>query len=170
MLSLDVPVTHTKESCWMVPSQTDGSIEYTIRLINKTCYCKLSCTHCHACVLGTCVDATLHATVCKHVHLVQMTTMSTACKDSSTPVNCITLQYFSENTNSTYSELPALRLQVQHQINELNTLVQKCQHVRRCTKSLYTTLIICHNSDQGHRKELQLKVTHSTSEAMFSTQ
>ena len=48
VLSLHVPVTHTKESCWMVPSQTDGSIEYTIRLIKKTCYCNLSCTHCHA--------------------------------------------------------------------------------------------------------------------------
>ena len=79
-----IPVTHTKESWWMVPSQTDGSIEYTIRLINKTCYCKLSCTHCRACVhtyTCTCMDATLHATVCKHVHLVQMTTTNTACKD-----------------------------------------------------------------------------------------
>ena len=140
-----------QKSCWMVQSQTDGSIEYTIRLINKTCYCKLSCTHCRACVhtyTCTCMDATLHATVCKHVHLVQMTTMNIACEDSSKHVNFTTLQYFSDRTNSTDSEFFGLHLQVQHQINDTGSEMPTC----RCTGSLYTTLIICHNSDQGYRK------------------
>ena len=60
--------------------------------------------------------------VCKHVHLVQITTMNTACKDFSKHVNSTTLQYLSdlfESTNSMDSELSGLRLQVQHQINEL---------------------------------------------------
>ena len=51
MLSLHVPTTCIEESCWMVPSQTDGSIQYIIRVINKTCSndCKLSCTYCTYC-------------------------------------------------------------------------------------------------------------------------
>ena len=86
--------------------------------------------------------------VCKHVHLVQMTTTNTACKDSSKHVNSTTLQYLSdlfENTNSTHSELSGLRLQVQHQINELNTLVQKRQHVdalKASTQHLSSAIIV----------------------------
>ena len=136
MLSLRVPVTKEDEAGWMVPSQRDGSIHYTIRLANKTCDCKLSCANCHACVhmyTCTCMDATLHATVCKHVHLVKMTTITTACKDHASPKTgtCNTLQYFSnlfEDTKSTDCKLSTLRLQVQHQIDELNTLVRSCQH------------------------------------------
>ena len=131
----------------MVPSQADGSIEYTVHLINKTCYYKLSCTHCHACVhMYTCTC--MNATVCKHVHLVQMTTTNIACEDSSKHVNSATLQYFSdlfESTNSTDSELSGLHLQVQHQINELNTLLQTCQHVdalKASTQHLSSAIIV----------------------------
>lgn len=61
MLSLHVPTTCIKESCWMVPSQTDGSIQYIIRVINKTCSndCKLSCTHC---------QASVHMCIYLHMH------------------------------------------------------------------------------------------------------
>ena len=156
MLSLHVPVTHTKKSCWMVPPQTDGSIEYTIRLINKTCYCKLSCTHCHACVhmyTCTCMDATLHATVCKHVYLVQMINTNTACKDSSKHVNSTTLnasqtlwkhQFHGQWTLWIMPTSTTPDKWIKYTGSEMPTC--------RCTESLYTTLIICHNSDQGHRK------------------
>ena len=69
--SLHVPVTQKDETCWMVPSWTDPSIQYAIQLTNNACKCKLSSASRHACVhtyTCTCMDATLHAAVCKHVH------------------------------------------------------------------------------------------------------
>jgi len=67
-MSARIPVTQRDEECWMITSQRDGSIQYTIQLVNKTCNCKLFCANCHACVhmyTCTCMDATIHATVCK---------------------------------------------------------------------------------------------------------
>ena len=134
MLLLQVPVTQ-EETGWRVPSQKDGSIEYIVRLVSTTCDCKLTCTNCHACVhtyTCTCMDATLHATVCKHVHLVRLSMTSTI-EDhaSSTSGTCSNVEYFSsllKDTKSADIELPALRQQVQHQIDELITLVNSCQH------------------------------------------
>ena len=101
MLSLHVPVTQKDEACWMVPSQRDTTIQYAIQLTNNACKCKLSCASCHACVhmyTCTCMDATLHATVCKHVHFVRMiTTTDTASKinASSETGMCHSIDYFS---------------------------------------------------------------------------
>ena len=85
--------------------------------------------------------------MCTHVHM-HMHRCNTPCNSLQTctlfwfkwqPQNSLQrffytckLQYFSdlfENTNSMDSELSTLHLQVQHQINELNILVQKSQHV-----------------------------------------
>ena len=65
---------------WIVPSEKDASVRYNVRLINETCDCKLRCSNCEVCVhmySCTCMDSTLHKTVCKHVHLVIMTTTTT---------------------------------------------------------------------------------------------
>ena len=132
MLSARIPVTQRDEECWMIPSQRDGSIQYTIRLVNKTCNCKLFCANCHACVhmyTCTCMDATIHATVCKHVHLVNIfkttdTANTTSPTCTCTIDSCNTLEYFSslfEDTLSTDYELSTLHLQVQQQIDELKT-------------------------------------------------
>ena len=59
---------------WQVKSNSDMSLYY-VKLEKKTCDCKLRCEKCNVCVHTyscTCLDATLHYTVCKHVHLVHM--------------------------------------------------------------------------------------------------
>ena len=47
--------------------------------INDVNDCKILCKDCNICphiYSCTCLDATLHATVCKHIHLVHMETNS----------------------------------------------------------------------------------------------
>ena len=49
--------------------------KFAVHYDKKTCDCKLQCDMCGACshmCTCSCLDATLHYTVCKHVHLVQM--------------------------------------------------------------------------------------------------
>jgi len=70
---LSLKVNQKDEKTWEVPSEKDASITYVVHLINESCDCKLCCNSCKACVhmcTCSCMDATLHATVCKHVHLV----------------------------------------------------------------------------------------------------
>ena len=151
-----VKITQRDEACWTVPSERDGSTHYTIHLCKQVCNCKLNCTNCHACVhmyTCTCMDATLHATVCKHVHLVKMiTTMHTTNKNNDSPnsdkCNTDTLQYFSnlfEDTKLTDGKLSTLQLQIQHQIYELSTLLKTCQHtdaLKACKQHLTSAITV----------------------------
>ena len=62
---------------WEVCSQTRAEVTYRVQQHQKHCDCKLRCKSCSGCVhmySCTCLDASLHATVCKHMHLVHMTT------------------------------------------------------------------------------------------------
>ena len=48
---------------------------YTVERIQDTCSCKICCGTCKACVhmySCTCLDASLHTTVCKHIHFVHV--------------------------------------------------------------------------------------------------
>ena len=62
-------VIQRDETNWEVPSEKDGSMNYTVQLVNKSCKCQLRCTNCKACIhmyTCLCMDAILHCTVCKH--------------------------------------------------------------------------------------------------------
>ena len=131
MLSLDIPVTQKNEKSWNVPSKKDGSINYVIRLINEKCNCKLCCVNCNACVhmyTCSCMDATLHATVCKHAHLVKMTT-TTTCENIQSRTACTSLPYFTNLLGDDVNdvELSKLRLTVQCKLDELSVLAAKCE-------------------------------------------
>ena len=70
-----VQTSGESDSEWIVKSSTDELSVYYVKLDKKSCDCKLHCDMCGACVhmyTCSCLDATLHYTVCKHVHLVQM--------------------------------------------------------------------------------------------------
>ena len=43
-------VTQRDETNWEVPSEKDGSMNYTVQLVNKSCKCQLRCTNCKACI------------------------------------------------------------------------------------------------------------------------
>ena len=71
---LDPDLIQSSGQEWQVKSSTDMSL-YCVKLEKKTCDCKLRCEKCNVCVHTyscTCLDATLHYTMCKHVHLVHM--------------------------------------------------------------------------------------------------
>ena len=54
------------------------SIHYTVKKVMDTCSCRLRCSTCGTCVhmyTCSCIDASLHATVCKHEHAISMLSM-----------------------------------------------------------------------------------------------
>ncbi len=58
---------------WRIQSQYEPTVYYTITRQTDVCECKLLCTQCMVCLhmlSCTCLDAVLHATVCKHIHLL----------------------------------------------------------------------------------------------------
>ena len=88
---VEVANGNEEENVWNVRSATDGSATHCVRLEAQTCDCKMRCERCKACVhMYTCIclDATLHYTVCKHVHLVQMHYSGKGNKDNSDDSVC----------------------------------------------------------------------------------
>ena len=76
MMSSGIFPIQQSESSWKVASQTNTDQHYIVVQLNEECSCLLRCSNCHACVhmfSCSCADAHLHNTVCKHVHIVQIT-------------------------------------------------------------------------------------------------
>ena len=70
-------LTKRDDTTWIVSSETDPEANYVVNLVNETCDCKLRCSMCAVCIhlfSCTCMDSIIHATVCKHVHLVKLIT------------------------------------------------------------------------------------------------
>ena len=118
-----------KNSCWNVPSDRDGSLIYTVKLIKEVCGCKLCCSSCKVCVHQyscSCMDSTLHATVCKHVHLVAMT-FNKVTEDKENAES--SLEYFSsllESKTDKKNQIATLRQQVLGKITDLSIMVTDC--------------------------------------------
>ena len=80
------------------------------------------------------MDATLHATVCKHVHLVKMTTGTATATPTNThpsPNTQTKLDYFSNllDVDVKEREVAKLRQILLHKVNNLNILLKTCEHV-----------------------------------------
>ena len=76
MMSSGIFPIQQSESSWKVASQTNTDQHYIVVQLNEECSCLLRCSNCHACIhmfSCSCADAHLHNTVCKHVHIVQIT-------------------------------------------------------------------------------------------------
>ena len=122
------------DKTWSVPSAKDGAIRYTVELVTEECDCSLRCSTCAACVhmyTCSCMDSTLHATVCKHVHIIKMTSSSTSVKKCSPATSHPNdkLKYF---TNLLSDKVQATKLETQRQklltkINEISVLVNECE-------------------------------------------
>ena len=128
---MQVVIQTKSTNTWEVPSQTED-ITYIVCRINDVCTCKLSCRSCGACVhmyTCSCMDAILHATVCKHSHLVHMRTKPghhplTPAQDTATMP-----KYFSNLFKQPSSDLLDFKQQVQKQTDELRTATAACQHL-----------------------------------------
>ena len=86
--------------------------------------------HVYICTCS-CMDSTLHATVCKHVHIIKMTSSSTSVKKCSPATSHPNdkLKYF---TNLLSDKVQATKLETQRQklltkINEISVLVNECE-------------------------------------------
>ena len=128
---LSMHVTEKEKNTWNVPSATDNAIKYTVKLINDTCDCRLRCSTCKVCVhlySCTCMDSMLHATVCKHVHLVKMMTEKVTETAKKSPNN---LEYFSSLLDNDVqdSELVKVCKKVLCKLNEMDILVRNCLQI-----------------------------------------
>ena len=68
------PINNKK---WKVNSQNVQDTHYVVERLEESCDCKVICHDCQICPHAytcTCLDAIIHATICKHVHLVHMNT------------------------------------------------------------------------------------------------
>ena len=77
----------TKGKTWKVQS-SDKNRLYTVD-ISSACSCKLKCSQCDICVHSftcTCMDFILHATICKHIHMVCIKLKQIDGSDSTTEI------------------------------------------------------------------------------------
>ena len=66
---------------WRIESLTNKDKHYTIKKLSVECSCALQCSDCGICIhmyTCTCLDATLHCTICKHAHLLILLSMCDA--------------------------------------------------------------------------------------------
>ena len=127
-------VTNLDEKMWKVRSQHQDDVFYHVKRLTNSCNCKLSCTACKACVHQyscSCLDATIHTTVCKHIHLVHMMFNS---KNSTLQLDTDEQEQMSTDDFAKYFhhrgtialQLPQLKESVQCKMNELQILIQEC--------------------------------------------
>ena len=86
-------VIEVSENIWKVTSQHQDDVIYTVHHLLTSCECKLSCKSWNVCVhqyTCSCLDATIHATVCKHIHLIHMRSSNTLTKTARNQDSLIT--------------------------------------------------------------------------------
>ena len=87
------PIQHNK---WNVRSNTESTRNYTVEKIQDSCDCKVVCQECQICphiYNCDCLDATIHATVCKHAHFVHMETRTQSTRTSTKDRSQKTVEY-----------------------------------------------------------------------------
>ena len=65
------------ETSWRIKPESSTQQEYyTVEKVsNNSCSCKVRCNRCDICICSyscTCMDYLIHATICKHIHLVNI--------------------------------------------------------------------------------------------------
>ena len=105
-----------------------------------------------------------HATVCKHVQLVKITTSTDTSKitttiDTSETGTGYAIEYFTDQfaeSKSTDCKLTMLQLQVHQKIEEFNTFVKSCQHAEALQASKkHLTSAIMVMKPMGHTPSKQ---------------
>ena len=79
MMSSGILPIQCSENSWKVASQKTKEKNYVVTKVKEECACLLRCSSCHVCVhmfSCSCADAHLHNTVCKHSHVVQVTSIN----------------------------------------------------------------------------------------------
>ena len=76
-------ITDLQGNEWMVNSTTEKKKQYKIIKNEDECTCRIICRICKICphtYTCECMDALLHATICKHIHLIHITNTTSSTK------------------------------------------------------------------------------------------
>ena len=104
------------------------------------------------------MDSTLHATVCKHVHLVTIIS-NTVTEDIKPTKNC--LEYFSTllENKADNKDLTTLRQQVLGKLNDLSVIVTECCNIdalKTTSKHLNSALMTIKSIQKTSKKQTYL--------------
>ena len=72
-------ILSVSDGIWQMKPTTPQQAYYLVEKKLDNCSCKLHCRSCDVCVhmfSCTCMDFLIHSTVCKHIHLVRMSSLS----------------------------------------------------------------------------------------------
>ena len=127
-------IQESGEDKWIVASQTNRQL-YTIEKLIESCECQVKCQICQICphmYSCTCLDATIHATICKHIHLLQMTTLCDEQLHEMQPPSPVDYAYF-ENIgifkNKGDSNITAVSKQrFINDLHQLENIVMSCEN------------------------------------------
>lgn len=119
---------------WIVQSQSQPEVSYSIQEQQLECTCRLMCTTCEACIhmyTCSCIDQALHATVCKHIHVVHTQKKRLTSETLPTPVvsshNTETvlqpLQHYMQSGIQTSSNI---KEKIMDNISSLRSLLTSC--------------------------------------------
>ena len=155
---------------WLVKSLQRNGHEYYVSLSLSQCSCQMKCIQCNICVhmyTCTCLDATLHTTVCKHIHAVCMSQMQHVPGVDSTAAEQGTeenLQYFSKliKSSSSTSSSTSNRVIIKKQLDELYNMISNCTNqeaMKAATKHLRAAAMAIKSitSQEGKPKQLPVK-------------
>lgn len=138
--SLTIPkhyITEEDSIQWKVKS-SDGQHEYTVKRENNKCpfNCQVRCSECDICVHQyscECMDELLHATICKHIHLVHCyqqtsTTMvlSSSAQQENSPGPIDGCTHLERLCNKEYSDLDSIRKRLLDRISIMSGKIHKC--------------------------------------------
>ena len=119
---------------WSVKSESQPGVTYIVKK-DSSCCCKLLCRQCGVCPHNykcTCLDSILHATVCKHIHLVVME-MGMISEQQPSLQKVDTIDYFSDLLTPSKLQTDLLALK-----DTLNSAICTIQvNTSQCT-DLYT--------------------------------
>ena len=123
-------------------SFTKGGQHHEIKALNTICTCHVRYSDCCVCIhmyTCTCLDATLHYTICKHVHLLNIlhdnlctsTSNNPHTTQEESPINNNTLEYFqkilqSDNCNSAMDKA---EWDLNDLVDEVRFLAKECKDV-----------------------------------------
>ena len=166
-------ITTVKEKeKWSIQSQSQPICVYTVEKQLDVCNCRLLCKYCGVCphmYSCTCLDAVLHYTVCKHIHLVNLSitgcptgTKTDVSLEDDSPVH----NYFSKSVTQS-NERPKLSLlkdNLHAMTQEIHTLISQTtdytalrtakNHLQATISSLRALRDIDVNNEQTHHSYL----------------
>ena len=124
-------IVQSSDNKWTVESQTQTDLEYTVLKQPNQCTCHLRCSKCRVCPHAyscSCLDATLHATVCKHVHLVHMTQCARIIPVPDSDTQSMDFSYYFQSQPGSVHSIIGVKTLL-GKLNELQVLISNCNQI-----------------------------------------